>query len=122
MKTSFAIVRQIAWLAGFSYIGGLISSALGLPVSGSIVGLLIAFALLRLGIIRIEWLEAGANWLLSKMLLFFIPAAVGIAGHQELFGLSGLCFLLAIAVGTSAVMGCSGMLAEAITRRKGAAK
>jgi holin-like protein len=122
MKTSFAIARQIACLAGFSYIGSLISSALGLPVSGSIIGLFLAFTLLRLGVIRIEWLEAGANWLLSKMLLFFIPAAVGIAGHRELFGLSGLGLLLAIAIGTLAVMGCSGVLAEAITRRKEASK
>lgn len=122
MKTSFAIVRQIVILAGFAYIGNLISAALGLPVSGSITGLFLLFALFRLGIVRVEWLEAGANWLLSKMLLFFIPAAVGILGHRELFGLTGLGFLLAIVIGTFAVMGCSGVLAEAVARRKGVAK
>ncbi|RKN71206.1 CidA/LrgA family protein [Paenibacillus ginsengarvi] len=122
MQAYFAIVRQIVVLIAFSYIGSLISALLKLPVSGSIVGLLLVFALLKLGVLRVEWLEAGANWLLSKMLLFFVPAAVGIIGHKELFGLSGIGFALVIGLGTVAVMGCSGVAAELISRRKEAAK
>ncbi|MEF3306563.1 CidA/LrgA family protein [Paenibacillus sp. GYB003] len=122
MKTGFAIVRQIAVLFAFSYIGSLVAAWLKLPVSGSIIGLALAFAALKLGFIRLEWLEAGAGWLLSNMLLFFVPAAVGIWGHRELFGLAGLGIVAVILLGTVIVMGCSGLLAETITKRKEAAK
>ncbi|GAA3409781.1 CidA/LrgA family protein [Paenibacillus hodogayensis] len=122
MKQTIAIMRQITVLIGFSWLGTWISDFLNLPVSGSLIGLALVFALLRLGVIRLAWLEAGANWLLSRMLLFFVPAAVGVISHRELFGVAGVSLLAAIVVGTLIVMGCSGLLAEAITRRKEAAK
>ena len=122
MNTLLAIVRQVAVLIVFSYIGNWITAALGLPITGSIVGLVLLFVLLKLGVIRVSWLETGANWLLSNMLLFFVPAAVGVLGHKELLSLSGIGLVAVIVVGTLIVMGCSGLLAETISRRKETAK
>ncbi len=64
MKSFIRGVLQIAVLMAFSLILNAVVSWLHLPVPGSIIGMLILFILLQTGVIRLSWIEIGANWLL----------------------------------------------------------
>jgi len=79
--------------------------ALGWPVPGGMVGLLVVTALLLTGVLAPRRIEAGARWLLGEMLLFFIPPLMALIRHGELLSGTGLKLALAIAVGTLFVMG-----------------
>jgi holin-like protein len=57
--------------------GNVIVSFFRLPLSGSIVGMLLLFFSLLTGIIQIEWVEKAANAHLQHMTLLFIPAVIG---------------------------------------------
>lgn len=99
---------------------------LHLPVPGSIAGILILFALLKLRILKLEWIELGAKWLLGEMLLFFIPAAVGIVNYGGLVASSGWQIAFTIVVSTAAVMAIAGAIGERLAagakRREGGAQ
>jgi holin-like protein len=75
---------------------------------------------LRLRLVRAEWLEAGTDWLLRHMLLFFVPAAVGAVQYPELLGAEGLRVLAVIGASTVLVMVATGYAVEwTVTRRSG---
>lgn len=112
-----AVLLQVGVLAGLVWVGKLLAAVLSLPLSGGIVGLVLAFLLLRFGVLRIRWIEKGADWLLKHLLLFFIPAAVAIVGQPSWLGWNGLALLLVIFVGTALVMGTAGLLADRLAAR-----
>lgn len=89
---------------------------LGIP--GSILGIAVVFVLLETKIIRLEWIELGANWLLAELLLFFIPAAVGIMKYFPMLETEGLQILAVVLFSTVIVMVSSGLTAGFISSRK----
>lgn len=110
------IMLQVGVLFAFSQLGAFVSTALHLPLPGSIIGICLVFALLQTGVLRLEWLEIGANCLIAELMLFFIPSAVGVIQYQQLMVVSGLRFELVILLSTLTVMICTGVLAETICR------
>ncbi|ANA79909.1 CidA/LrgA family holin-like protein [Paenibacillus glucanolyticus] len=89
---------------------------LGIP--GSILGIAVVFILLEAKILRLEWIELGANWLLAELLLFFIPAAVGIMKYFPMLEAEGLQILVVVLFSTVIVMVSSGLTAGFISTRK----
>jgi len=77
MKIVKSIV-QIGYLYILLFVGNSIARLLHLPIPGSIIGLVLLFLLLQFHMIKLEWIELGAGLLLSELLLFFIPSAIGI--------------------------------------------
>nr|WP_260332170.1 CidA/LrgA family protein [Paraburkholderia youngii] len=77
---------------------------LHLPVPGGVLGLVVLLALLFCGGVAPRWVKAGADWLLSDMLLFFIPAAVAAVQYGGLFRADGWRLALVVIAGTLMVM------------------
>ncbi|HEY3598533.1 MAG TPA: CidA/LrgA family protein [Paraburkholderia sp.] len=98
------IVAQIGALAGVWFIADFAVRKVGLPVPGGVVGLLALLALLLCGGIAPRWIKAGADWLLSELLLFFIPAAVAAVQYGGLFREDGWRLALVVVAGTLMVM------------------
>lgn len=92
------IITQVLLLYLFSLAGGYLQRLLHLPVSGSIVGLLLLFALLLLKIVPVRWIEDGATAVLAYLPLFFIPATAGIVNHMDIFSGRGLLLILILIV------------------------
>jgi len=71
---------------------------------GGVVGLLFLLALLFCGGVAPRWFQAGADWLLTDMLLFFIPATVAVVQYGGLFREDGWRLALVVVFGTLMVM------------------
>ena len=67
----------VAWLVGFLALGAELSDLAGLPLPGSVVGMLLLWGALEAGVVRLAWLRAGASTLLGLLGLLFVPAGVG---------------------------------------------
>jgi holin-like protein len=78
--------------------------AVGLPVPSGVIGLAVLLALLFCGGVAPAWVKDGANWLLSDMLLFFVPAAVAAVQYGGLFREDGWRLALVVVAGTAFVM------------------
>ncbi len=109
---------QLTGLCLFTYGMNGLSEWLGLNIPGSILGLVILFLLLKFNIIKLKWVEVGGNWLVAELLLFFIPAAVGVLQYKDLILGSGYKILIILLTSSSIVMICSGLLAEKLATRK----
>ena len=98
------IAVQSAALAGLWLAADFVVRMLDLPVPGGVVGLVVLLALLFCGGVTTRWVKAGADWLLSDMLLFFIPAAVAVVQYGGLFREDGWRLALVVVGGTLMVM------------------
>ncbi|KVV47261.1 murein hydrolase transporter LrgA [Burkholderia ubonensis] len=78
--------------------------AVGLPVPSGVIGLAVLLVLLFSGGVAPAWVKDGANWLLSDMLLFFVPAAVAAVQYGGLFREDGWRLALVVVAGTAFVM------------------
>jgi holin-like protein len=85
---------------------------------GSILGLILLFLLLNFNIIKLEWVERGAKWLLAELLLFFIPPTVGIVQYPQIFGPEGIRIIIVVWISLFAVMCGTGWIAETLHKRK----
>lgn len=109
---------QVAGLTLFSMLINSLTPLLHIPIPGSIIGMIVLFLLLESGVIRLNWVEVGASWLLAELLLFFIPSAIGVMKYSKLLEADGLQVLAVVLVGTFAVMASSGLLTGAIFKVK----
>jgi holin-like protein len=98
------IAAQSAVLAAIWFGADFASRHLGLPVPGCVLGLAVLLVLLLTGGVAARWVKAGADWLLSEMLLFFIPAAVAAVQYGGLFKADGWRLALVVVGGTLMVM------------------
>ncbi|GED14449.1 holin [Aneurinibacillus migulanus] len=118
MVTIMKGIGQIILLCVFSLIMNKLVEVLHWKIPGSILGIIVIFILLQTKIIRLEWIELGAKWLLAELLLFFIPSAVGIIKYQHILVDNGVRVVFVIILSTVAVMACTGLLANKIAKRK----
>lgn len=118
MKKIALGLLQVAGLTVFSLLVNGLTTLLHIPLPGSIIGMILLFLLLESGVIRLNWVEAGASWLLAELLLFFIPSAIGVMNYSKLLESFGLQVLAVVLVGTFAVMASSGLLTGMIYKVK----
>lgn len=111
-------IRQFLWILLFSFAGELLKYVIPLPVPASIYGLLLLLLALVTGILRLESVKETSKFLIEIMPLMFIPAAVGLLESWD--ALSGIFIqvLTATVVSTVLVMGVSGMVTQALIRKK----
>ncbi|MDY0409897.1 CidA/LrgA family protein [Virgibacillus soli] len=119
MKKLGIIIIQVLFLHVFLFLGMALKHVLSLPIPGSMFGLLLLFLALSFRIVKIEWVEQGASWLMAELLLFFVPSAVGIVNYQQIMSMQGLEIVLLITISTIIVMGLTGLTADKIAARKG---
>ncbi|MCM3729426.1 CidA/LrgA family protein [Neobacillus cucumis] len=110
------IVLQVLFLHVFLFLGAALKEVIPLPIPASMFGLFLLFLTLFFKIIKLEWVEKGANWLLAELLLFFIPSAVGIVNYDEILSLQGAEIVGLIGISTIIVMGMTAVTAEKMSR------
>lgn len=118
IRLAAKIVLQVAILIVFTLAMNALAQWLHLPIPGTILGIIVLFLLLKFNIVKLDWIEAGASWLLAELLLFFIPAAVGIMEYIPMLRSDGLRILFVVLASTVIVMVSSGLIATGISRRK----
>ena len=81
-----------------------------LTISSGIVGLFLMLGLLLTGVIKPNWVNIGAKFILGELVLLFIPLMMSITQYQQLFFAQGWQLMITIVVSTALVM-----LSSAIT-------
>ncbi|GAB6991208.1 CidA/LrgA family holin-like protein [Paenibacillus pini] len=118
MNTMLKGTLQVAALMVFSLLMNRLALLIHSPIPGSIMGIILVFILLETHVIRLEWIELGASWLLAELLLFFIPAAVGVMKFIPMLESDGIRILIVVIFSTFIVMASSGLIAKRIANRK----
>jgi holin-like protein len=109
------LMRQIA---GFLVIllcllaGELAASFSGVPVPGSVIGMLLLAGLLLGRLLRLELVRPAADLLLRYMGLFFVPPGVGLMLHFDLIAAEWPAILAASLASTLAVLVIVGLVQQ----------
>lgn len=96
------MIKQAAILFGCLAIGELIVQFTAIQLPSSMIGMLLLTSLLKLGWIKLSWVEGFAGVLVDNLGFFFIPAGVGVMLYFDLIGNS--IFTIAIAAFGSTVI------------------
>jgi len=80
--------------------------------------MIILFLLLVTNMIKLSWIEAGANFFIKHLTLFFIPITVGIINYLELFTGKGFLLVVITLISTALVIAGSSLVSQWLLRRK----
>lgn len=86
--------------------------AFSLPIPGAVLGLAGLWVMLGLKWLPLSSVEYGADGLLEHLLLFFVPAMLGVLDHPEFISVVGVKLVLGVIVGTVIVMSGTAMMVE----------
>ncbi|MCM3694606.1 CidA/LrgA family protein [Neobacillus niacini] len=111
------ILLQTGILSLFYLVGTIIHNLFDLVIPGSIIGLILLFLCLCLKIIPVTFIENGAGFLLSILVLFFIPATVGIMNYSSLLSFHGALFISAILLSTIFTIGAAGIAGQLFEKK-----
>ncbi len=118
MKKKLQFLGQLALLSLIYVVGNKVVLLTGLPVPGNVVGVVLLYALLNLGLIRLEYVQDAADFLLRHLVFFFIPVAVDLMNWGGLFYQYGLVLALAILVSTLLTFLGTGYIAQWLQREE----
>ncbi|EQC0056510.1 CidA/LrgA family protein [Klebsiella oxytoca] len=89
---------------------------LHLPLPANLVGMLMMLTLIVCRVIPLNWVRAGARWLLAEMLLFFVPAVVAVVNYAQLLMVEGWRIFLVIGLSTMMVLGATAWVVDKVYR------
>lgn len=118
MQDPLKLFKQLGLVLLINFAGECISRLSGIPVPGSIIGMVILLVLLKTKVIRVEQVAELTDFLLANINFFFIPVGVGImVSYKYLEGhyLAGISLIL---ITTIVVMVVSGWVTEILARRR----
>src|SRR5699024_4056024 len=120
LMTYIRIILQISILFIFYYIGEAIQTMFSLFMPGSIMGMLLFFALLSGKIIRVEWVSEGIDLLLKDIPIFFIPVTVGVIEYLDFFYGKGSLMIPLVIFSTFLVIATGGIVTSKLLERRDA--
>jgi holin-like protein len=114
-------VQGFAILLGYYLLGTWLQGALQLPLPANVIGLLLFTLSLFAGIVKLEWVEQSAQFLIQHMLLFFTPFVVGTMVFFPLIGEQAVVILISLFGSTIGVLLITGWTVK-LTRLRGKEK
>ncbi len=110
-------LKQFSVIITFSFIGELLHHMIPLQIPASIYGLVLLFAALVFGGVRLQQVKEAANFLIAVMPLMFIPAGVRLLESWGELRPILIPVVVILLVSTVLVMGVSGRVTQQVIRR-----
>ena len=115
-------LKQFLIIMGITFIGEILKICIPLPIPASIYGMVLLFAGLMTGIIKLDSVKETGKFLIEIMPIMFIPAGVGLVNSWKTLSpiLVPTCLITVAAVFT--VMAATGWISQIIIRKSGDGK
>ena len=104
-------MRGLLILLGFQLAGTELHK-IGVPLPAGVLGLLLFFAALVSGVVRLEWVEKTAEFMVRHMLLLFIPLLAGLTQIGGELRRNAVALIAGVVVSLLAVLLTTGGLGE----------
>lgn len=118
VRKALRIVIQIGILSLFFIVGATIQEYFNLVIPGSVIGLVLLFLCLFFNVIPERWIKDGAGFMTKHLIIFFIPATVGILNYYNLFIGKGFWLVIITIVSSLIVLVTSGYVSEKLSERR----
>lgn len=94
------MLKALLYIFGFLILGEVIHHYFKIPIAGNILGMILIFLSLRLGIIRLKDVKPASDKLVKYLVLFFIPYGVGLMSYTGILADFWLPVSVAVLVST----------------------
>ena len=111
------LIRYCAIIFGCLALGELIVYLTGIHFPSSIIGMILLTLFLHLCWIKLHWVKAFSDMLISHLGLFFVPPSVAILAYFDLIAKNFWSISVAIVVSTIIVMVVTGHVYQFIRKR-----
>lgn len=111
-------MKAIFYILFFYLLGSVASWATGGLLPASIVGMILLFGFLTFGWVKEVDVKPATDFMLSNLMLFFVPVAVGVVGSFVVFREHLWAIVVSSLVSTIIVIGVVGMVAQILMKRK----
>lgn len=111
-------IRQFLIILFVSFLGEVLKYVLPLPIPASIYGLVLMFAALMLGIIKLDSVRETGKFLIEIMPMMFIPAGVGLLESWGILKPVLVPLIVIVVVSTIVVMGVTGRVTQFVIRKE----
>ena len=98
------MIRQLAILFGCLALGELLIYLTHVPLPSSILGMLILTLLLKLRVVRLEWVQGLSDFLVANIGFFFVPPGVAIMVYFDIIKAQLWPIVIASVVSTELVL------------------
>ena len=112
-------LSQFCIIMGFTLVGEALQRILPLPIPASVYGLVLLFAALCTGIVKLEQVKDVGAFLTSILPILFVAPTVGILEHWDLIAPRLIPIALLIAGSTVLTFGISGTVTRLISGKGG---
>ncbi len=111
-------IKQFILILAISFVGEVLKFLLPLPVPASIYGMVLMFAALLTGVLKLEQVRETGKFLIEIMPLMFIPAGVGLMSSWSTLKPLLIPVAVITVVTIVTVMVASGHVAQFILKRE----
>lgn len=113
------MIRQCAILFGFLALGEFIVYLTGLRLPSSIIGMLLLTLALKLGWIKVHWVQGISDFLIANLGFFFVPPGVALMLYFDLIAAQFWPIVIATLVSTILVLVVTGWIHQLIRKWNG---
>ena len=111
-------VKQLMIILFITFLGEILAKILPFTIPAGVYGMIIMLTALVSGVLKLDMVEDTADFLLTIMPVLFIPSCVGIINVWDKIEGNVVAILVISLVSTVIVMGITGLVAQAIMKRK----
>ena len=108
---------QFLIIVAISFLGELLHYFISLPIPASIYGIILLFAALQMGWLKVRQIREVSTWLIAIMPALFIPSAVGLVKSWDILSQSLVKYSVITFVSTLVVMGLTGLATQYAIRQ-----
>lgn len=72
------MLKQFSIILSIYFLGELIQKAFNLPIPGNVLGMIILFFSLYIGVVKLDMIDKISDFLLENMAFFFLPAGASL--------------------------------------------
>lgn len=112
------MIRQCAILFGCLALGELIVYFTGIKLPSSIIGMLLLTLFLKLGWIKLQWVQGLSDFLVANLGFFFVPPGVALMLYFDVIAAEFWPIVVATVVSTILVLSVTGWVHQIVRKSK----
>ena len=111
-------LTQFLRITAFTLVGELLQRLIPLPVAASVYGLVLLFAALCAGVVKLEQVKDAAGFLISILPILFVPTAVGILENWAMIQADVIPIVLLALISTVVTFGIAGRITQSLRKKE----
>lgn len=120
IRQALLTIAQVGGFWAISEAGFALTKHFGIALPGNLLGMVMLFLLMAGGVVKLEWVNAGATFMLRHLAFCFIPIAVGLMTMGDLIRSHSIAILAVLLASAAVGILVAGLVTQTFSRERSA--